>query len=133
MHKPWIPVSYGDHPLAAKRARELRRTMTPAERVLWQRLRGGQIAGLRFRRQHAMEGFIADFFCHQARLIIEVDGQVHDQQVSYDRARDDHFARLGYLVLRFTNAQVLKQTDAVTAEIARITAQRFAPLSSRTD
>ncbi|MGC4118006.1 MAG: DUF559 domain-containing protein [Myxococcales bacterium] len=124
MHRPWIPVSYGDRPDVEACARQLRRVMTRAERVLWERLRGNKIAGLRFRRQHALEGYIADFFCHHARLIVEVDGETHADQLEYDRERDEHFARLGYLVLRYTNEQVFKRAVEVVAEITRIAAGR---------
>lgn len=98
--------------------------MTRPERTLWEYLRGDRVAGLRFRRQHPLEGFIADFFCHHARLIVEVDGEIHGAQADYDRERAEHFARLGYLVLRFSNEQVLKRTVEVVAEITRVAEQR---------
>ena len=120
----WIPVSFGHHPLVARRARALHRTMTPAEKRLWRLLRGGRFAGLHFRRQHPVEGFIADFFCHTTRLVIEVDGEVHAQQLGYEGERDSRFEQRGYRVLRFTNSQVLNQTDAVLREIERAVAVR---------
>lgn len=70
-------------------ARELRRTLTPAERRLWSALRRRQIDGLRFRRQHPIERFIVDFCCVEKRLVIEVDGEVHRFTEDYDRARQD--------------------------------------------
>jgi very-short-patch-repair endonuclease len=113
----WIPVTYGGHPLVARRARELRHTMTRAEHVLWDQLRRGRFAGLRFRRQHPLDGYIADFFCHRMRLIVEVDGEVHAQQREYDAQRDAHFESQGYRVLRFTNLQVCRQTQWVMTRI----------------
>lgn len=63
-----------------ERARTLRRVMTPAETCLWEQLRGNRCAGLHFRRQQVIDGFIADFYCHDAGLVVEVDGGVHKQQ-----------------------------------------------------
>jgi very-short-patch-repair endonuclease len=60
-------------------AKGLRRNMTPSEKALWQRLRSNKIAGLKFRRQHPVKYYIADFYCHEARLVIEVDGPIHDR------------------------------------------------------
>ena len=61
-----------------ERARELRREMTPAEKILWHELRGNKL-GVHFRRQQIIEGFIVDFYCHQAGLVIELDGSVHEE------------------------------------------------------
>jgi 5-methyltetrahydrofolate--homocysteine methyltransferase len=120
----WIPVTYGHHPLVAARARELRRSMTRAEHILWDQLRRDRFAGLRFRRQHPMDGYIADFFCHQMRLIVEVDGEVHERQREYDALRNDHFESQGYRVLRFTNPQVLRQTRWVVDQIEQAMRER---------
>lgn len=89
-----------------QRAKELRSTMTDAERSLWERLRANQIHGLRFRRQQVLDGFIADFYCHAARLVIEIDGPVHDHQVDYDIERERVLAARGLRILRFTNWQI---------------------------
>jgi very-short-patch-repair endonuclease len=70
------------------RARELRRAMTPEEKLLWQRLRGNQLDGLHFRRQQVIDGYIADFNCHAVAVIVEVDGAGHSRQADYDAARD---------------------------------------------
>ena len=72
---------------AARRARELRRELTPAEQKLWQCLRGGQIDGAQFRRQHAVGTYIVDFFCAKSKLVIEVDGDMHSDQIEYDAER----------------------------------------------
>ncbi len=107
-------------------ARRLRREMTPAERRLWQQLRSGRMTGLRFYRQQVIEGFIADFYCHAARLVVEVDGAVHDSQTEYDAERTRIFQQAGILTLRFTNTQVETDIYAVTKTI-RVTAHQRPP------
>lgn len=94
--------------------------MTPAEQRLWQHLRGGQIGGARFRRQQILDGFIVDFYCHSANLIVEVDGAVHDQQAEYDGERDRLLATRGLRILRFTNAEVIGNLAAVLARLAAV-------------
>jgi very-short-patch-repair endonuclease len=71
-----------------QRAKELRREMTQEEKILWQHLRANRLNGLHFRRQQIIDGFIADFYCHATRLVIEVDGEIHQQQAEYDAERD---------------------------------------------
>ena len=110
-----------------ERAKQLRRTMTTAERILWQSLRDNQLMGLHFRRQQVISGFIADFYCHAARLVIELDGAIHRETAAYDAARDELLAAQGLLVLRFTNDQVMTARTAVLAQIADTCAQRLAP------
>lgn len=68
---------FGASPKIFQRATELRKNMTEAERILWSALRRKQLSGKRFRRQHPIETFIVDFYCHEARLVIEVDGGIH--------------------------------------------------------
>jgi very-short-patch-repair endonuclease len=103
-------------------AREMRYKPTAPEDVLWQRLRNRQIGGLKFRRQHAVEGFIADFVCIELRLIVEVDGEVHNQaeQQAYDVERQALLEARGFRVLRFTNAEVLQSLEAVVEVIAKM-------------
>jgi very-short-patch-repair endonuclease len=118
-------VKYGHHPLVAARARQLRRTKTRAERVLWERLRNAQICGQRFRRQQSLDGYVADFFCFRARLIVEVDGKGHAEQLEYDAARDARLEFGGFRVIRFTNSQVIQRTDWVLDQIDRVVAERI--------
>jgi very-short-patch-repair endonuclease len=109
-------------------ARQLRREMTPAERQLWNGLRGWRLG--RFRRQHAIGPFILDFYCPAARLCIEVDGSVHDgaEQRVRDAARTDALATLGIRVVRFRNKEVLTDTRAVLRRIkAELSASAPAP------
>src|SRR4051812_15603413 len=84
-------------------AREMRREPTGAENHLWQRIRKQQVLGFKFRRQHTIDRFIVDFFCTEARLVIEVDGIIHDDQQEADQLRTEFLENLGLRVLRFTN------------------------------
>ena len=85
--------------------------------LLWQRLRAFRLNGYKFRRQYSIDRFIVDFYCPGTGLIIEVDGEVHRQQVEADQEREQVLAGLGFRVIRFTNAQVLGQTDQVLQQI----------------
>ena len=100
------------------RCRELRRDMTPAERLLWARLRRNQLDGFYFRRQQIIDGFIADFYCHQAGVVVELDGPVHDDQLGYDAERDRIIAARGLVVLRFQNDEVFADTGGLLARLA---------------
>ncbi len=97
-------------------AQQMRREMTPMEAKLWRRLRGNGL-GAHFRRQQVADGFIADFYCHAAALVVEVDGAVHDPE--YDAERDRLLGGLGISVLRFTNRQVEQQIGVVLYQIKR--------------
>ena len=98
-------------------AKALRRNMTPAERILWQNLRGNRLAGFHFRRQQIIEGYIVDFYCHQAALVVEVDGTIHDQQQEYDAYREQVLRARGMSVVRFKNDEVFSDLDGVLARI----------------
>jgi len=115
----------GTHQEIEEAARRLRQELTPAESILWQALRGHQLDGLKFRCQHPVGRFILDFYCPSAKLVIEVDGGIHDQQQVYDQARTEKLEAFGYRVLRFTNDQVMKDLSAVLEQISQ--AARSAP------
>ena len=102
------------------RARELRREMTSAEKILWSRLRANQL-GVKFRKQHPIGPYIADFYARDVGLIIEVDGDTHftPEAKSYDSIRTDYLHQLGLTVLRFTNLEILRQLDGVLKQIHR--------------
>jgi very-short-patch-repair endonuclease len=114
-----LPTPLND--LLRDRAREMRRKMTPAEAKHWSRIRGDQLGGLRFRRQHPIGPFITDFFCPGKRLVVEVDGDTHFEPGAEqaDNDRTSYFAELGLRELRFTNVDVLTNVDGVVAEIMR--------------
>ena len=96
----------------------MRKESTPAEDMLWQKLRRKRIAGFKFRRQHRINPFIVDFYCPQARLVIEVDGDIHKQQAEYDEMRQAYLEYLGLKVLRFTNAEVVQNLNGVLQAIS---------------
>ncbi len=91
--------------------------MTPAEGKLWQYLRAGRLEGHHFRRQQVIGSYIVDFYCHQANLIVEVDGDVHLDQEEYDKERDHDLEIRGLRVIRFTNTQVNRELETVLAII----------------
>jgi very-short-patch-repair endonuclease len=105
-------------------ARRLRRDMTEAERRLWSRLRSRQLHGMRFRRQVPIEGFIADFACIEAKLVVEVDGGQHAETVVADRLRSDAIASAGFLVIRFWNSDVMANIEGVIDRIEGALAAR---------
>ncbi|MGB8646910.1 MAG: endonuclease domain-containing protein [Anaerolineae bacterium] len=101
----------------ARFARDLRKEMTPAEGKLWARLRNHQLDGLHFRRQHALGPYIADFICTAARLIVEIDGDSHAEQVEQDEARTEWLSARGYRVIRFWNHEIMRNIDGVLESI----------------
>lgn len=97
-------------------AGKLRKAQTPAERKLWSRIRNDQL-GVTFRRQHAVGNFIPDFVCIEKKLILELDGSQHLEQVEYDENRTKYLESLGYKVIRFWNNDVMKNMDGVILSI----------------
>jgi very-short-patch-repair endonuclease len=109
-------------------ARRLRRRQTDAERYLWFKLRNQRLGGLKFRRQMQLNGFVVDFCCPDAKLIIEVDGGQHALRSEQDLLRTKNLETSGYLVLRFWNNDVLRNIDGVLEEILRtVNQQAFEP------
>jgi very-short-patch-repair endonuclease len=99
------------------RARELRLFATDAERALWSHLRNRQLEGCKFRRQAPIDRFIADFACLERKLVIELDGGQHVDQVRYDTARTKVLETAGWTVLRFWNHEVLQSREGVLMAI----------------
>ena len=112
------------------RAKQLRRTMTRAEILLWRHLKADRLAGLNFRRQTPIGNYIADFVAHSCKLVVEVDGESHDfeERIRHDERRDVWLASRGYRVLRFTNDDVMKNLEGVALAIIEA-AEQAAPLS----
>jgi len=102
-----------------QRAKELRREMTPAEKILWEELRANKL-GVHFRRQQVIQGFIVDFYCHKAALVIEVDGDIHDLQKEEDERREKALTEMGLRVVRFGNDEVVREMSAVVGKIKSI-------------
>jgi len=99
------------------RARSLRRELTPAERLLWGRLRSGRLDGFKFRRQMWLKGYIADFACVEARLVVEADGSQHGEAEQYDARRSNAYAEEGFQTLRFWNSEIFENLDGVLRAI----------------
>ena len=101
------------------RARTLRKGMTRAETLLWRYLKAGHLNNLPFRRQAPMGAYIVDFVCHGVRMVVELDGETHDFEARAlgDQARDAWLELRGYVVLRFTNEQVLSNLEGVLTVI----------------
>ncbi len=102
-------------------AHRLRREMTFAEKILWHRLRNNKL-GSHFRRQQVIDGFVADFYCHSAMLIVEADGSVHD--CDYDAERDEVLMRRGIMVRRFSNDDIERRVGWVLSEIKKLLTSR---------
>ena len=109
---------YDAAPNIFEKAKELRKNMTDAEELLWQRLNNNQL-GMRFRPQHPINIFIADFYCHQHKLVVEIDGGIHkhETQKEHDVGRTIELERFGITIIRFTNEQVINNIDDVARNI----------------
>ncbi len=103
--------------LLPQRARQLRKKMTEAERKLWSKLRRRQMGGLRFRRQVTFDKYIVDFACFDPKIIIEIDGSQHANQVVYDDERTKYLQSFGYTVLRFWNNEISNKFEDVLQTI----------------
>src|SRR5215210_6247261 len=101
-------------------ARILRKQMTGSEQILWEQLRDRKLSGFKIRRQHALGSYIADFYCHEAKLVIEVDGLIHDakEQQAYDANRTKDLKLMGITVIRFTNNEVEHSLQHILKVIA---------------
>ncbi|MEM9119456.1 MAG: endonuclease domain-containing protein [Cyanobacteria bacterium P01_F01_bin.56] len=104
-----------------EKRRRLRQNATPAEQLVWQRLRDRQVENCKFRRQYSVDAFVLDFYCPELRLAIEIDGDSHNSEeaVAYDLARQRTIEALGIQFLRFTNREVSGQLDTVIEQIAQ--------------
>jgi len=100
-------------------SKELRRNETVAEKVLWDKLRGRKLNGHKFRRQYAIGRYIADFYCCEVRLAIEIDGEIHnlDDRREYDQIRQEEIEARGITVIRFNNEEIYKGMDSVLEKI----------------
>ena len=90
--------------------------MTETEKLLWKKLRNKQL-GVRFKSQHPLGRFIADFYCHQAKLVVEIDGEIHDGQKEYDIGRSAEMEEYGIRVLRFRNHEMFEDLEEVVEKI----------------
>ena len=95
------------------RTKTLRKNLTDAERWLWQRLRNRELSGWKFRRQHSIGPYIVDFVCIEKRLVIELDGGQHAENLESDAKRSEYLKEKGYRILRFWNNDVLREGESV--------------------
>ena len=93
--------------------------MTPAKKLLWQEVRAKKL-GVRFRRQQVIQGFIVDFYCHKAALVVEVDGDIHDLQQDEDARRERVLSEMGLRVVRFRNDEVVRELSVVIGRIKEL-------------
>ena len=114
---------FGASPETYELAKSLRKKMTDAEKALWQKLKNRKINGLKFRRQHPVNYYIADFYCHEKNLIIELDGKIHEKhdQKDRDEGRTGELEKFDIMVIRFKNEEVLKNVDKVIDKIVKHT------------
>ncbi|MCK6691551.1 MAG: DUF559 domain-containing protein [Thermoanaerobaculia bacterium] len=108
--------------------RQLRKFQTPAENVMWEELRNRRFKGLKFRRQHAIDDYIVDFVCLELRLVVEIDGNIHDYQPEYDQLRTDYLKVFGFEVVRFQNTDVLNRMESVLSKLIVLIKKRQAEL-----
>jgi very-short-patch-repair endonuclease len=122
------PIYFGTDPEILKLARENRSNQTPAERKLWKHLRK-RLTGRKFRRQHPVSRFIADFYCHEAKLIIELDGGYHDDpdQEELDLGRQKALEDMGLIVIRFRNEEIEMDVEGVVERIRMVLRERPHP------
>ena len=111
-------------PEKVQRAKELRHQMTREETVLWEHLRANRLDGFHFRCQQVIDGFIVDFYCHAAGLVVEIDGEIHQQQVEYDVARDTIVSARGLRILRIRNNEIWNNLSGVLERIAQACRER---------
>ena len=116
---------YGATPEIFLRASQLRQNMTAAEKLLWSELRARK-TGFTFRRQHPINMFITDFYCHKANLVIEIDGSIHEIECVKirDEGRKDEFEKYGIMTIRFTNEEVINNLKLIAGKIKKVCLNR---------
>jgi very-short-patch-repair endonuclease len=108
---------YGADSNTIRAAAILRRSMTLPELILWKKLKDKKIFNTKFRKQHAISLFIVDFYCHEYKLVIEVDGEIHNETEEYDKNRTAELNKFGIRVLRFTNDEVFCDMESILKKI----------------
>ena len=117
-------MHYGASHYIFKRAEMLRENMTPAETIMWNFLKANALQ-LKFRRQHPIATFIADFYCHSLKLVIEIDGTVHNNQENYDIRRDAFLTNLGLFIYRISYYRVLHDLNNVMTELENFIVENY--------
>jgi very-short-patch-repair endonuclease len=118
-----LTSNHNASPKTFENARFLKKVMSPAESLLWRNLRGSNIDGLKFRRQHPIKNYIFDFYCHEKKLAIELDGGIHNkaENKAYDNSRTTELNTLDITVIRFSNEEVLSNMSEVLKQIRQHT------------
>ncbi len=106
-------------------AKKLRANMTTSEKILWGKLRTNKLLKLHFRRQQIIDGFIVDFYCHKIKLIIEVDGEIHQNRIEYDNLREEILTSRDLFILRFSNKEIKNNLKSVLKKITEICTSRM--------
>ena len=114
-----INMFFGADPVTFRAAAILRRNLTLAELLLWKKLKDRKLFNTKFRKQHPINIFIVDFYCHDYKLVIEIDGDIHNNEISneYDLNRTEELKKYGIRVIRFTNEQIIYNIDFVIERI----------------
>ena len=114
-------MHYGSDRFAFENAKELRNKMTDAESILWESLRNNQFLGLKFRRQHPVSRFIVDFYCHKYKLVVELDGNIHDlpDVKINDKNREDELKEFGLNILRLKNIEITNNISKTLDKIKK--------------
>lgn len=108
-------LNFGASPETFRRAKELREQMTFSEQILWEKVRAGKLNGLKFRRQHPAGKYILDFYCHEFKLVIELDGEIHSDkdQIERDKGRSEDLIDMGMSILRFRNDEIINNPNHI--------------------
>jgi len=124
---------YGATPNTFDKAKLLRNNMTEAEKILWDLLKNRSVFKVRFRRQHPIGIFIVDFYCHEYKLAIEIDGEIHlkNEVIEYDEGRSHDIEKYGIKILRFTNNEVFTDPKKIINEILKTMKVLEPPLGGR--
>jgi len=123
---------YNARPIIFERAKVMRENMTQAEKAVWELLKEKKVLGLRFKPQHPFDIFIADFYCHSLKLVVEIDGGIHksNDQREYDIGREAEFEYWKIKVIRFTNEEVVNDINFIQNKIKQICSERRSELQS---
>ena len=121
-YKSSFDMHFGASQNIQEKAKLLKNNMTNAEKILWKRIRNRKLKSFKFRRQHPIDIFIVDFYCHEVRLAIEVDGEIHNlkEKKEYDENRTAHLNSLGIRVIRFSNSEVEDDINSVLDKISNV-------------
>lgn len=109
----------GAKPLTFERAKYLRENMTETEKILWNELKLNKIDGFRFKAQHPIDIYIVDFYCHKAKLVVEIDGEIHKFKKNEDKARTEELESFDLKVVRFSNDDIRNNINYVIEKIRK--------------